>query len=403
MRYLESDRGLKILFRPMKSHIVDLTYFVNLGAVGEEEGNEGYSHALEHMLFAGTQNRSWEQINGDWQRIGADSNAYTLHDRTYYSSNCMLSVWEQSLEVLMDIVHNPIFPEERWEEIEKPVIISEIQGEMDDADYELETEIYRDALGKDYHPIMGSVENIKKTAIEDLKTFYNKYYRGDNLVLAIAGDLTEEQVLTAVNRFDNSNRAKPRKKKKPKFKFIKRSLTLRKQALEQEYLMVLKPLFVPKSPKSKLALLIAVGCLSQYLFEELREKRGLCYWVGASICDELRDGKNYYLKIKAGTDMERFKKLERTVRSCLKNFKEAVASERIRNMVVAGKYETLVASERTDEATSLMWENWIDGTIEEDPYRNQLDILDHLNDSYIRRVASRAFQGEMKFGKIVGN
>ncbi|MBD3260989.1 MAG: hypothetical protein GF334_04805 [Candidatus Altiarchaeales archaeon] len=402
MRALESDRGLKVLFRPMKSHIVDLSYFVNLGAIEEKPENEGYCHALEHMLFAGTQNRDWEQINRDWEKIGADSNAWTGHDKTHYSANCMRSVWEESLEVLMDILHNPTFPEERWEEIEKPVIISEIQGEQDDADHELETETYRHALGEDYHPIMGSIESIKRATIEDLKLFYNNYYRGDNLVLAIAGDLTEEQVLRAVNRFDNSNRERPHRKRRPKFKFINKTLTLKKHLLEQEYLMLLKPVFVPKTRKGKMALDIAVACFSQYLFEELREKRGLCYWVSASIYDELRAGKSYYLKIRAATDVERFKKLERTVRDCVKNFKQAFDSQRIRNMIMAGKYETLVASERTDEATALMWESWLEGTIEGDPYKNQLDILDDLNDSYIRRVASRAFQGDMKFGKTIG-
>lgn len=398
MKVLTADNGLKILFRPMKSKIVDMAYFVNVGAIDEKPEHEGYCHALEHMLYAGTENRNWEQINRDWEKLGAYYNAWTGHDKTFYNVNCTKDVWEPAYEILTDIMYNCNFPEERWENIEKPAVISETQAEEDDANWLLEEELYKDALGQRYHPLLGSIENIKKANMQGLKYFYDNYYCGSNIVLSIAGDITEKQILKAVNKYDKLSNKKPPKRTKLDLEFNYDTVSMDKEDLEQCHLLLLKPLPVPRTQKGKVAIDLACLALSQYLFEELREKRGLCYDADASIYSGIPG--HSFLEIKTAIDSEVYDKTKEVLLESLDNMSQCFTKERIRNTIIFNRYNTIGASERPELVTRRMWESYREG-IEEDPFDFHLDILDKMSESYVRKAAKKAFSGEMKFGKII--
>ena len=242
MKLLKAKSGLPVLFRPMKSGLVDVRYFISCGAMDEARPeDEGLCHALEHMLYAGTENRNWMEMNRALERVGSWFNAYTWHDRTIYRITCLKKHWQESYEVLADMLYNPIFPEERWEEVEKGAVISEIQGEEDDADFLLSEGLYKDALGPRYHPIVGNIDNIRRASMSDLKSFYDRYYCGNNILLTVTGDLTETQVLRAVNKHDRLRLQRPPKREKLSFKFDYKSFAINKQELEQNTIQLLKP------------------------------------------------------------------------------------------------------------------------------------------------------------------
>lgn len=398
MRILTADNGLRVLFRPMKTNIVDMRYFINVGAMDEKPEHEGYCHALEHMLFAGSEARDWEQLIRAYEQLGAYSNAWTWHDRTIYAVNCLKTAWEPCLEIMAEMLYNPLFPEERWETIEKPAIVSEIQGYEDDADWLLNEEMYISALGERYHPIVGSVDNIREATMDGLRYFYDEYYTGDNIILCIAGNLTEKQVLKAVNKYDRRPDRTPPKPEKLDFDFNYDTVDVLKQDLEQAHIRLLKPLAIPKTQKGKAALDLAVSLVGEHLHEELREKRGLCYHAGAAVYHEIPD--HYYLDVITATDDDRFEETKEAISEALENMDQCFKKDRIQNAIRFEKYNTTGASERAEIATNWMWDAYAEG-IEEDPFEFHLDILEGMSDSYVRKLAKRSFQGEMKFGKII--
>ena len=399
MKLLTAKSGLSVLFRPMKSGLVDVRYYIRCGAMDEARPeDEGLCHALEHMLYAGTDNRDWMEMNRALEEVGSWFNAYTWHDRTIYQITCLKKHWQQSYEVLADMMYNPTFPEERWEDVEKGAVISEIQAEEDDADFLLAEGLYTDGLGPRYHPIIGNVANIRRASIEDLKSFYDRYYCGNNIILVVTGDLTETQVLKAVNKYDCLRPQRPPKRKKINFKFNYRTFSVEKQELEQSCIQLLKPLARPRTSKGNVALEIATTCLEQYLFEELRERRGLCYQVKADLYWEIPG--HLFLAIETATDDERFNKTKKALLKALRNFMaDGLTTERIRNNKLAEIYSTVVSKEKIEHSSEWMWDTWAEG-IMKDPFEYHIKCLETLSPGAVRRAAARAFDGRAKFGKI---
>ncbi len=398
MRRLTAKSGLPILFRPMRSGLVDIRYYIQCGAMDEARPeDEGLCHALEHMLYAGTENRNWMEMNRALERLGSWFNAYTWHDRTIYQVTCLKRNWKESYEVLADMMYNPTFPEERWEEVEKGAVISEIQGNEDDADFLLTEELYSNGLGSKYHPIVGNIDNIRRASMPDLKSFYDRYYCGRNILLTVTGDLTETQVLRSVNKLDRLRPQRPPKRKKFAFKFNYSPVSIEKQELEQSSIQLLKPLTIPRTIKGQVALGVAINCLTQYLFEELRERRGLCYGAKAELYWDIPG--NLFLNIETATDDERFAKTKRSLRVALRNFmKDGLTVERIRNNTMSEIYSTVSSMEQIEDSSEWLWDAWQEG-IKTDPFKYQLKVLETLNPRTIRRAAM-VFNGQAKFGKI---
>ncbi len=399
MRSLTAKSGLPILFRPMRSGLVDIRYFVRCGAVDEvHPEEEGLCHALEHMLYAGTENRDWMEMNRELEKLGVEFNAETHHDRTVYQITCLKEHWQESYGALADMMYNPTFPEERWEEVEKGAVISEIQGEEDDPSLLLSEGIYQHGLGKRYHPILGNINNIRQAGISDLKSFYNRYYCGNNMLLVITGDLTETQVLKTINKHDFLRNQSPPKRKKLSFKFNYKPFAIEKQELEQNTIQLLKPLIPPKTTKDQLALSLATECLTHYLFEELRERRGLCYSAKADLYWDIPG--NLFLSIETATDSVRFDKTKKSLRKALRNFmEEGLTTERIRNNKIFEVYSTISNKEQIKESSRWLWDAWEEG-IREDPFEYQLKVLETLSNSTVRKAAIQSFGGRFKFGKI---
>ncbi len=401
MKVLKGKSGITVLFRPMKTGLVDFRYYVKCGAADESPAEWGYCHALEHMVFAGTVKRTWLQINRDWEKLGTYYNAHTYHDKTTYEATGLKKHWQTSYEILADMFYNCQFPEERWEDIEKGAVISEIQGCLDDEGDVLEEELYGRALGERYHSIVGGVDVIRNATIQDLTRFYEEYYSGDNVFLVVTGDLTEKQLMKAVNKYD---RLQPGKTKRKKFRtsFNYGPFKLVDAGAEQVHIYTLKPVTMPKLYRTRIALGLGVNCLSQYLFEELREKRGLVYGASASLYWDLPG--NLFLQTKTATDMGRLDKTQRALREAIHSFtQDGLSAERIRNMKMSEVYSTINAGEDIDSSATWLWDAWEEEVTDEDPYKMHLRTIERLTEESIRSTTRLGVIGKNKLGKLVGS
>ena len=397
MELLTSKTGTQILFRKLDSKLVDFRYVVKVGALDETPAQEGYSHFIEHMLFNGTKNRDWQTINRDCEKIGTWIDGFTELETTSYQIGCLKDYWKEAFEILADTLYNPTFLEERWEQIEKPTLISEIQISHDDEYSSICDKAFRDALGTNYHDPVGNIKVLKKTKIKDLKKFYDTHYRGSNITLLVTGDLTKQELLKIVNTYDQNSRRVPPKKKKHIYSFNYKTLNMARY-IEQSILYLCKPINVPRTLRSKISLEIGINCLNQYLFEELRERKGLCYEVSAELEWGIPD--NLFLCISTSSSKESFKKIERNLKASLNSFlHEGLSKERIVNLKLREIYGTIGDKENIKASADWMWDAYQD-QVYADPFESYLDILNALNTSNIKHTTQRALEGKMKITKM---
>ncbi len=157
----------------------------------------GTAHFLEHKLFEGEQGNAFDF----YAKTGAKANAYTSNDKTAYYFVCS-DRFEENLDVLLSFVTHPYLTKENVEK-EKGIIAQEIKMYEDEPGWQgyftMVQGLYQE------HPIRrdiaGTVEDIYSLTPEILMDCYNTFYHPQNLVLAVAGDMDRETVLSAVDRY----------------------------------------------------------------------------------------------------------------------------------------------------------------------------------------------------------
>jgi predicted Zn-dependent peptidase len=192
------SNGLQIVGQPMPDfESVAVSYYVRTGSRDEPDpGIAGVSHFLEHMVFKGTQTLDWQQITLEFNKIGAELNAFTSHEATVYYARVLGEYLPRALELLSDMMY-PRLAESDFE-MEKEVIINEI-ARSEDQPYNLafrrmmQTYFATHPLG---HDVLGSRESIRDMRVEQMRQYWEQRYAANNLILALAGNFDWQQVVS---------------------------------------------------------------------------------------------------------------------------------------------------------------------------------------------------------------
>lgn len=195
------DNGLTIVAEVNPdAHTSAVGYFVKAGARDEEPGLMGVSHFLEHMMFKGTAKRTADDINRQFDEIGANYNAFTSHESTVYWAHVLPEHMPDAVELLGDMLR-PALRDEDFT-LEKNVILEEI-GMYDDrpqwrlSDTLLEKHYRGGPLG---FRVLGTVETIKDLAVGQMRDYFQHRYSPDNITVAAAGRLEFEKLVDDVAR-----------------------------------------------------------------------------------------------------------------------------------------------------------------------------------------------------------
>ena len=157
---------------------------------------EGIAHFLEHKLFESEELDAFQRFN----ETGANANAFTSFDRTCYIFQCAGN-FDKNLEILLDFVKHPYFTEETVQK-EQGIIGQEIRMYQDNPDWQVLFNLLRGL----YHnnpvriDIAGTVESIAHINAELLYSCYNTFYNLSNMALAVAGNVTKDQVIEIADR-----------------------------------------------------------------------------------------------------------------------------------------------------------------------------------------------------------
>jgi predicted Zn-dependent peptidase len=169
------------------AHSASVGFFVRTGSRDETDEVAGVSHFLEHMCFKGTPRRSADDVNREFDEIGAHYNAFTSEECTVYYASVLPEYQEGAIDILADIMR-PSLRQDDFD-MEKKVILEEIQMYLDQPPFGMDDRIKELHLGK--HPlarsVLGTSESITDLARDQMHNYFASRYSPGNVFVAAAG------------------------------------------------------------------------------------------------------------------------------------------------------------------------------------------------------------------------
>jgi len=284
MHKTKLNNGFTLIFKKTKTDSVTIEIAVKTGSNNERDGIRGISHFIEHMLFEGTKHRTSMQTANDIESLGGEFNAATSNEVTFYYVKILKKHFKKALDVLSDIIQNPLFNKKSIEK-ERQIILSEAKMVNDDPRFYqwllFERSLYKKHPAK--HPVVGYIDDIKNISKKDILDYYKEHYIPDNIVITVVGNIGQSSLNDIKNKFHL-------KSSKPiNIKYVdepvktKPSFISEKKDVKQSY-VILGYNTVERKHKDSYILDVIKAILgrglSGRLFNEIRGKRGLGYEVG---------------------------------------------------------------------------------------------------------------------------
>ena len=276
--------GLRIVTEHMpglKSASIGL--WVLAGGRHETAQQNGIAHFLEHMAFKGTARRTSLQIAEAIEDVGGYINAYTSKEMTAYYARCLVADVPLALDVISDIVLNPLF-EQKEIETERHVILQEIGQALDTPD-----DIVFDWLQEVSYPdqpfgrtILGPAERVSSFGEDDLRAFVGQHYGPDQMILSAAGGVDHDSLVAQATEILGHLPARGSSVIQPAQFLGGERREVKK--LEQVHFAMAFEAPGYRHPDVYTAQVYSMamgGGMSSRLFQKIREERGLCYSIFA--------------------------------------------------------------------------------------------------------------------------
>jgi predicted Zn-dependent peptidase len=295
-------------FRVVTEHMPGLAsaaigVWVNAGGRNERAEQNGVAHFLEHMAFKGTARRSALQIAEEIEDVGGYLNAYTSREVTAYYARVLKDDVPLALDVIADILRNPVFDQNEIE-VERGVILQEIGQALDTPDDVIfdwlqEAAFPEQPLGR---TILGPAERVAKFSRADLSDFVTEHYHPGQMILSAAGAVDHDRLVQLAERYFGDMPAQ--QVIDPPLAAFRGGERREVKALEQVHFALALQAPGYCDPDVYTAQIYATalgGGMSSRLFQEIREKRGLCYTIFAQAGSYAETG---LMTIYAGTSAE---------------------------------------------------------------------------------------------------
>lgn len=276
--------GLKVLYHRNESFLTNIQILTRVGSTAEEKSIQGMAHILEHMFFKGSRKRpGGSTISRAANDIGGKLNAYTTYDHTVYYITVLNENFREGLDILGDMYEHPLFPEDEFRKELNP-ILSEYREREDDPDSFLMERALEKYMGVDYHPVIGTKETIQSATVDGMHAFRERYYGGDNTMIAVIGGLEREEVEAAIREQFAVERQTSIPVRKL-FQYQPGDIELNKPGIQEAYYQLYYPALEPGHPdryKQDVMCYLLGGNDSALLFERVREELGMsCYGIYA--------------------------------------------------------------------------------------------------------------------------
>ncbi|MEP7030675.1 MAG: pitrilysin family protein [Pseudolabrys sp.] len=346
--------GLSVVTDRMP-HLESATLGVWIGSGSRDENPDehGISHLLEHMAFKGTKRRTARQIAETIEAVGGDLNASTSVESTAFYARVLKADVSLALDVLSDILSEPTFDPEELRR-EQNVIVQEI-GATEDAPDDLvfdrlqETAFPKQAVGRS---ILGTPETVRSFNPARIRAYLGRNYRGPDMLVAAAGAIEHKAIVEeAEKRFASFVGPAAPVPEQAKFGGGTRVET---RDLEQVHIaLALQGLSVTNDQLYSLQVFTSVlgGGMSSRLFQEVREKRGLCYAISSFHMPYADTG---LFGLYAGTDESDAPELMRVVIDQIASATETINEAEVAKAKAQMKAGLLMALESSDARLGQM-------------------------------------------------
>ena len=257
--------------------------WVDVGSRDERKNESGMTHLLEHMAFKGTQRRSAQRIAEEIEAVGGDLNAATGVESTHYHARVLAEDVPLAIHILGDILQNSVFDDEELKR-EKHVILQEIgaaRDTPDDAVFDLfqETAWPNQAIGR---PILGSCETVEAFSSDDVRSYLGAHYVGERIVIVAAGAVDHDAIIRDVELHFGGFSRGSRQRTTPA-RYVSGVRLEARDLMETQIVVGFEGRAHRHVDIYAVQLLSAVlgGGMASRLFQEIRERRGLCYSIYA--------------------------------------------------------------------------------------------------------------------------
>jgi predicted Zn-dependent peptidase len=353
------DNGIRVVSEEINYvRSVSIGVWVRSGSCFETPATNGTAHFIEHMLFKGTEKRSALDIAAEIDSVGGIMNAFTGKEWTSFYIKIPDYHLSLAVDLLADILQRSRFQSDEIVK-EQSVILQEI-GMVEDSPDEYIHDFFEEVFWNGHplgFPILGTRERILSLSRDNLLSFYNTQYKGDNLVLAATGHLKHDSLLDLVGRaFGSMGKEAPETTiRQPQV--ISRTAVLPKD-LEQVHMVIgtLAPSATdPKRYPCYLLNAVLGGSMSSRLFQEIREKRGLAYAIHSYLAPY---GDTGLLGIYAGIGKDQFRIVVGLIEDALKQLcEESLTEKEIRAAKELIKGNFLLGMESTDNRMMRLAKN----------------------------------------------
>lgn len=320
------SNGLRVITFPMKATgAITLLVLVGTGSKYEKKEISGISHLLEHMAFKGTKNRPHTlDIAQELDKVGGIFNAFTSKEYTGFWVKAGKAHLTLACDVLSDMLFESLFREKEIAK-EKRVIFEEINMLKDDPQTYI-LDLWEKLLYGDQPAgwmISGTKSSVSKISRTDLINYLKKQFTAKNAVVAISGNFKEKEALAKIKKYFAVFKKQKAKSKKPAKEIQQRPQILTKfKKTDQTHLCLGVRAFDLFSKKRYALAVLATllgGVMSSRLFIEVRERRGLAYYIRTTAQAYTDTG---YLVTQAGVDNKRVKTALNVILKEYKKLKE---------------------------------------------------------------------------------
>ena len=399
------NNGLTVISETLPTvRSISLGIWVQIGSRYENKRNNGLAHFLEHMVFKRTKKRSGLQIARALEELGGNLNAYTSKELTHYYTFSLDEHLPVCVDVLADLICNPLFLESDVEK-EKQVVVEEINA-VKDTPEEYLFDLFQEKLFPDHplgFPILGKESTVSGFNADMVKKFWQTYYVPQNIIISAAGRVDHQKLVKLVEKyfhFEHSGQIPETSKPK-----VAQQVNLEiKESFNQAHIVAgLEGLPYASDDRFALIALNAYlgGGMSSRAFQIIRERYGLAYMV-YSTTDFFKDSGIFSFYI--GTDSAHRKKAIQLLTKEIKKVTEKqISQSAIKRLKEQLKGHLLLGMENTVHRMSRLAKNEIYFG-RQIPLSESVEKINELSQKKIFDVAEKLFNlNKLNIIQMVGN
>ncbi|MDD5071133.1 MAG: pitrilysin family protein [Patescibacteria group bacterium] len=373
--------GLKLITVPMTgTKTITILVMLKTGSKYENKKNNGISHFLEHMFFKGTKKRPTAlAIAGGLDSIGAEFNAFTSKEYTGYFVKVDSSKIELAVDIVSDMLLNSKFDAKEIGR-EKGVIVEEINMRTDNPLIHIEDVfeecLYGDAPAGWY--VSGRKENVLNFSRKDFINYFNSQYGTESAIVCLAGNIKNNSEKAVSRYFSGLRKNDFQDKVKVIENQIKPQIKIHYKKTNQATISLgvrALPFGHKKEFILKVMSTILGGSMSSRLFTELREKKGLAYYVRTQSEFYTDSG---YLTTQAGVPVD---KIEEAIKIILSEYKKLtkilVGGQELKRTKDLIRGRSVIRLEASDDMASWYMEHLILGgkTLSPEDFFRKIDLV----------------------------